>query len=209
MVNIFYKIAYHFFSPYFRFKRKKLFYRLFKINALTQLIDLGGEVFFWKNDKYFALPNITIVNIHSLREKLMGSMQWVVYDGFALPFKDKSFDICFCNSVFEHLGSWDKQVELAEEVRRIADKYFVQVPHKDSLINPHCPFPFFAFRCFPEKWKSFLRNIVFKEAKKTHGALLNSERFLTEDEFRVLFPYGKIVVEKFLWFSKSLIAYKT
>ncbi len=46
-----------------------------------------------------------------------------------LPFKDKSYDIVFSNSVIEHVGNLEKQKQFADEVQRVGKSYFIQTPY--------------------------------------------------------------------------------
>ncbi|MEM2045934.1 MAG: class I SAM-dependent methyltransferase, partial [Candidatus Bathyarchaeia archaeon] len=56
-------------------------------------------------------------------------VEWIIGDARCMPFKDKSFDVVFSNSVIEHVGNYDDQKMCAEEIRRVGKCYFVQTPN--------------------------------------------------------------------------------
>jgi ubiquinone/menaquinone biosynthesis C-methylase UbiE len=86
-------------------------------------------------------PDVTIVNL-DCRWSNSGNIRYVRCDGTMLPFSDGSFDLCYSNSVIEHVGDFDKMRLLASEIRRVAPSYFVQTPNRHFFIEPHfiCPF---------------------------------------------------------------------
>ena len=50
-------------------------------------------------------------------------------------FNDNEFDIVFSNSVIEHLYNYDNQRIMANEVQRIAKKYYIQCPNRYFIID--------------------------------------------------------------------------
>ena len=63
-------------------------------------------------------------------------------------FKDKSFDAVFSNSVIEHVGTFEDQKMMANEVIRVTNFYFIQTPNLYFPIEPHFLVPFFQFSSF-------------------------------------------------------------
>lgn len=61
------------------------------------------------------------------------------------PFKDKEFDICWCNAVLEHTGDRSRQKKFLKEVRRVAESSFVTTPNKYFTIEPHTRIPLLHF----------------------------------------------------------------
>ncbi len=98
---------------FFRTKRMKIFQETFLTHSRLTILDVGGGMFNWR-----LLPepplDLTIVNIHLPSAQDCG-VPWVVADGRHLPFRDHSFDIVFCNSVIEHLGTLENQKLFAKE----------------------------------------------------------------------------------------------
>ncbi|MGD1807352.1 methyltransferase domain-containing protein [Dapis sp. BLCC M126] len=80
---------------------------------------------------------MTIVNLYSSQLYLPENITWVVGNGKKLPFENMAFDLAFSNSVIEHLYNWESQLEFANEIQRIAPKYFVQTPSKIFPVETH------------------------------------------------------------------------
>jgi len=127
-------------------------------------------------------------------------------------FKDKSFDAVFSNSVIEHVGTFEDQKMMANEVIRVTNFYFIQTPNLYFPIEPHFLVPFFQF--FPLSLKVFLvKNFSLgwvEKEKNSENALntINSIRLLNYKEMNLLFPKSYIFREKFLGLTKSFFAYK-
>ena len=60
-------------------------------------------------------------------------------------FQDNEFDMCFSNSVIEHVGSAADQMSMAREVRRVAKGYFIQTPNAYFPLEPHFLIPGWQF----------------------------------------------------------------
>jgi hypothetical protein len=126
-------------------------------------------------------------------------------------FSNKEFDIVYSNSVIEHVGSYNDQRQLANEVMRVGKKYFIQTPNLYFLIEPHFVFPLFQFlpielrvwivTHFSTGWYGKIPDR--KQAKE----IVSSIRLLNKKDFLNLFPEGNIWEEKILGLTKSFIAY--
>lgn len=100
------------FLIYFRRQRLEFLYKLFSINESTNLLDVGGDLFFWELAKNlgFPVPQVTIVNLYSSSANLPENITWVIGNGKKLPFENMAFDLTFSNSVIEHLYDWKYQL---------------------------------------------------------------------------------------------------
>jgi len=72
------------------------------------------------------------------------NVRFVQGNGCALPFSDRAFDIAFSNSVIEHMCARDQE-RFAAELRRVADRYYVQTPNSFFWLEPHYQLPLFQF----------------------------------------------------------------
>ncbi|MFC1701446.1 class I SAM-dependent methyltransferase, partial [Pseudomonadota bacterium] len=115
----------------------------------VNIIDIGGTEEYWGIVPKDYLNNqkvrITIVNLpgNPLPEN-HDSFTFVHSDGCNLvEFENNSFHIAHSNSVIEHVGDWNRMIQFSNELKRVAQQYFVQTPNFWFPIEPHCMTPFF------------------------------------------------------------------
>lgn len=201
----------HSLSIYFRKKRFKLFLNILKNKTGNKILDIGGfanslEIF----DNNFTDNNdITILNIEKI-EVQSKTTKFILGDATnSNLFASKSFDIVHCNSVIEHLNTFELQKILSSNIQKWGNKYFVQTPNYYFPFEPHFLVPFFHF--FPSKFRVYLLTKFnlghFPREKDIKNAeiIVSSIRLLKYGELSFLFPEGKIIKEKFLFFTKSFI----
>jgi hypothetical protein len=199
--------AYRPFQRYFRTKRMRLFARLFGLSDRSKIIDVGGTRFNW--ELIDERPDVTMINIVG-EEWIDGRFRMVNYDGKKLPFADRTFDICYSNSVIEHVGDWNKVVKFAEELQRMAPAYYVQTPNRDFFVEPH--FIGILIHWFPFKlFRKLVRYLsiwgwMIKPTQDQVDEAIRDINLLTEKEMELLFPGAKIIRETFLGMTKSIIA---
>jgi len=184
----------------------------------VNVIDVGGTEKYWNIVPRQYLDehnvNITIVNLPATTmPKDHGPFKFVQADGCNLAnFDDRSFNIGHSNSVVEHVGDWERMVQFAQELSRVADKYFVQTPNYWFPIEPHCMTPFFHWLPKPIRiWLvSHFQLGHWRKAASIDEAvrIVESARLLNRKMFQELFKDGRILTERFFWLSKSFVAIK-
>ena len=191
---------------YFRRKRMRNFLRRMAVSDYTTIIDVGGTPFVWHLTN--CDPSVTIVNLKA-PWPIEGS-RVVLASGLTLPFGDCSFDVCFSNSVIEHVGDARARADFAWEVRRVARRYWVQTPNHRFPLETH-------FVCLFLHWLPFqmtrrlirhfsLWGWLTKPSRVDIDQALRTLALLDEREMRELFPDAMIIKERFLGMVKSLIA---
>lgn len=195
------------FLAYFRTKRMRKFWLCFRVTSQTRVLDVGGTLFNWS--LLPISPSLTICNISITKDERFVR---VVADGRYLPFKDKTFDIVYSNSVIEHIARERDRSLFAAEFGRVGQSYYVQTPNKIFPIEPHLLTPFVHY--LPKMiQKRLLKNFTiwglltrptWEECKK----FLKELKLLNENELQRLFPEAEIWHERFLGLSKSIIAVK-
>ncbi len=177
------------------------------------ILDVGGTQAFWKlvglinDDLKITLYNVSHFNVSY---PTLVSMAGDARD--MQEFKDKEFQIVFSNSVIEHVGSFAQQRQMADEVQRVGDRFYVQTPNRYFPLEPHFLFPFFQF--LPVSFRVFLVthfNLGWRGNIPDRQEALRAVqeiRLLTEKELKDLFPGAKIYKEKLLGLTKSFIVYK-
>jgi hypothetical protein len=191
------------------------FAREFALTPNTTILDVGGAPETW--DLLDLRPRVTLLNTPRTRDELAAARSWVAGDGRMLPFRDASFDIVFSNSVIEHVGDAESQRRFAAEVMRVGRAWWVQTPNRRFPVEQHLLTPFVHWmpkwmqralvprvtvwamlvRPSPDRRDFYLRHY------------LEEIRLLTAAELRALFPGARIIRERFLGWTKSLIATST
>ncbi len=192
---------------YFRSRRFRRFAHAFSISRETRVVDIGGTAYYW--DFFKPLPRIVIVNLtkpdHADRR-----FQWVVADARRLPFRDRTFDLAFANSVVEHIPGQENRVAFAAETERVSRGYYVQTPHRWFPIEPHLYTPFIHY--LPKSLqRPLLRNftvwgILHRPTPQGCDDFLRDIDLLTTPELQELFPNATIWKERAIGLLKSIAA---
>ncbi|MBD3168376.1 MAG: methyltransferase domain-containing protein [candidate division Zixibacteria bacterium] len=180
-----------------------------------RLLDVGGAVIFWEAMGFINEPGVDITLLNLDPYELRGdypNVNTVVGDGRDMKeFGENEFDIVTSNSVIEHVGDFDNQRRMANEIMRVGKRYFVQTPNVYFPVEPHVILPFAQF--YPLWFKIWLgKNFDLGPHKKTEDkqaimAFINSLRLLSKRELRQIFPDAEIWEEKVWGLTKSFIAY--
>jgi hypothetical protein len=204
------------FSNDLRRKRFELFQSLIgKISSSPiKILDVGGTEIFWRNMNFAGTGaqskyEITLLNIEPIPVNYP-NFKSVIGDARGMPeFGNGEFDVVFSNSVIEHVGSFSDQKKMADEIRRVGKKYFVQTPNFYFPIEPHFLFPFFQFlplgarATLINRWD--LGNTLRIPNKDEARAYVQSLQLLNHKQLKVLFPDAKIVREKLFGLTKSFM----
>lgn len=184
------------------------------VESPVRILDVGGTRSFWEM-MGFNKPHrveITLLNIEEQMELPLG-FTFLKGDARELSeLADNSYDIVFSNSVIEHVGPWPDQVKMANEIRRVGKRYFVQTPNRHFPLEPHFLFPFFQY--FP-LWLKVKLVMNFSlgwypkiNNRKNARQICQSIHLLTKSQVRDLFPEATIYRERLLGLTKSFIALK-
>jgi SAM-dependent methyltransferase len=179
-----------------------------------RILDVGGTQEFWETMNFVVLGEARITLLNLSRERTSGPM-FEAIEGDARDlsrFGEGSFDVVFSNSVIEHLGpDFSDQRRMADEIRRVGKRYFVQTPNRYFPIEPHFLTPWFQFwpvgvrvwavTHFSVGWYD---RIPDRSAAKRE---VESISLLSESQLRDLFPGSRIYKEKIGGLTKSLVAY--
>ena len=181
------------------------------------ILDVGGVRTYWN-----ILPEgfieahvrrIVLFNLASTEDSSPGEtiFEHVTGDACELPFGDNEFDLVHSNSVIEHVGHWSRMKLFAQEVRRVAPRYFVQTPSFWFPVEPHYVMPLVHWLPGPAKAATFrwIGTPRGGRARSRDEAMARVEAapvLLDFPSFRTLFPDAKMLRERVLLFTKSLIA---
>jgi hypothetical protein len=193
----------------FRRGRMRRFVQIMGVTEATSIIDLGGLPPVWS--LIDANPQVTMVNIGA-PEWSDGKLRMVSASGTDVPFPENAFDICFSNSVIEHVGGEVERRAFAGEVRRLARRYWVQTPNRRFFIEPHLLTAFLHWlpRGIERRLvrRLSLWGLITKPSLSEIDAFLGSIDLLDAADLQTLFPDAEIMRERFCWMVKSLVAIK-
>jgi hypothetical protein len=196
-----------------RRRRFELFLSLLQtLEGRVEILDIGGTQLFWDlmlgDDSHDIRVTLLNVDHQKVSSKRFISARG---DARAMPeFSSASFDVVFSNSVIEHVGSYEDQRQMANEISRIGRRFFVQTPNKRFPLEPHFLFPWFQY--LPLSARAWLVNRFdvgwYKRIPDVRAARAEVEsiQLLTKKKFGNLFPGARIQEEKIAGLTKSFVA---
>jgi hypothetical protein len=199
----------------FRKARVRKFAKLLEpANGELRILDVGGSAEFWLayRDELQRPAAITILNQNFGEQPRFPWITYVSGDARDLHmFANQQFDMCFSNSVIEHIDAAG-QFRMAKEIRRVARGYFVQTPNAYFPIEPHFLMPGWQF--MPVALRARLLQLRdWGWMKRTPDPLVAREAvesilLLTAAQLQRLFPDSRIYREKLGPFTKSITAWR-
>jgi hypothetical protein len=179
-----------------------------RLTPESRVLDVGGTLFNWN----FApvRPRLTFLNLGPRPSDLPPDIDYIEGDARQIQLPDGAFDVVYSNSVIEHLGTLVDQRRMANEVRRVGRRYFVQTPDRAFPIEPHFLTPGVHYLT-PALRRRVLRNftvwgLIVRPTSEQCADVVREIRLLSATELEGLFPDGVLLRERFAGLSKSLIA---
>lgn len=198
---------------------KTLIRRVHAAKGSVSILDAGGRETYWKGiDRTFLEDHnvhVTLVNLPcdlgSGGDRLFTHAAGDACELARYP--DHAFDIVHSNSVIEHVGNWHRVDAFAREARRVAPNLFVQTPYYWFPVEPHFIKPLHHWLPKPLRASMWMR---FRMGHRGRASDLGDAMRRLDDEpylldqrmLRFLFPDCRILKERFLGLTKSLIAYR-
>jgi hypothetical protein len=198
-----------------RRKRMQIFFELIAtFPEPVRILDVGGTVDLWRTSPMPGKLHVTLLNLTKSPTVGVENIISLVGDARKMPeFPDNSFDVCFSNSVIEHVGTLYDQIAMAKEIRRVSKAYFVQTPARNFPIEPHFLVP--GWQYLPIRLRAWMlqqRKVGWAE-KFSDPLLAQAEveqiRLLTRREMEMLFPDANIYEEKVGPFTKSIVVFSS
>ena len=201
-------------AAFYRKRRFALFKSLLDtVPKPYRILDVGGTPRFWQESGFGTDPSIhiTLLNV-SAYASLPATMESVAGVGQDLSrYADGSFEVVHSNSVLAYVGGQEARKQMAAEVHRVGQRYFVQTPNNRFFLDWRTAIPFFN-RLPVQTQASILARIrVGRRGRlpSLQAALdwVHQVDDISLQEFRELFSEAEIVSEKFLGLTKSFVAY--
>src|SRR6478752_6072410 len=182
------------------------------IEAL-RVLDLGGTAESWRRAPVRP-AHVTVLNLFEPGES---DDDWLLpvtgdavhaREALAGAGVDTGFDLVYSNSLLEHVGGHAQRRGLADEVRALAPRYWVQTPYRYFPVEPHWLFPGLQFLPLPLRVKAAQRwPLGWSQPEgRDNVAHVLSVELLTRTEMHFLFPDSEIAEERAAGLCKSLIA---
>lgn len=186
-------------------------------NGWVNLLDVGGKKGYWKIVPPEVLKrNKVRITILNLPCEISGDddelFKHVKGDACELAeYDDHSFHIIHSNSVLEHVGDWTRMRQFAGEVRRLAPWLFIQTPYFWFPMEPHYMTPIFHWLPRPIQVSLIMRSTLGNRGKASDLAdalskVEDAPQLVDQRTFKLLFPDCRLVKERFLLLTKSLVA---
>jgi ubiquinone/menaquinone biosynthesis C-methylase UbiE len=197
----------------FRKARMAKFLKTIAPQPSDTILDVACTDFNWNLIEYQS--NVVLLNIHEPEKKgqqIPSNFSSVIGDGTDLQYNDREFDICFSNSVIEHVGSLENQQKFAREVCRVGKKIWIQTPAKSFFFEPHFITPFIHW--FPKNYQKKLARYftlwgwIARPSQEYIDDFVEQTRLMTYEELNDIFPDCIIQKEKFLFLTKSYLIIK-
>ncbi|MDR0538033.1 MAG: class I SAM-dependent methyltransferase [Tannerellaceae bacterium] len=193
---------------------KQLITEYFIKYGKVNIIDIGGTKLYWNIiPESFLIENkvkIALVNLPSNQPLPENDDIFSFHNGDGCNltnFTDKSFHIAHSNSVIEHVGNDENRIKFANEIKRVAETYYLQTPNFWFPVEPHFVTPFFHWLPVSVRiWLLLHFNLGwFLKAtdKKQAQSHIDGHRLLSKRELLALFPNTVLHREWFILFIKS------
>ena len=180
-----------------RRRRFERFLRTIRPEPDERLVDIGcGSS--WSLAELAPAARVTGVDLVYRGGFDAEHQAFVSADACDLPFAAGAFEIAYSNSLIEHIGPARRR-RFADELRRVAGRYWVQTPNRWFPIEPHALLP--GVQLLPvglrrRAWRLSPRQVPYED----------SLELLDRDELSHLFDDGLILEERVGPLTKSLIA---
>ena len=184
------------------------------VDRPLSILDVGGTQQFWDimGRQHLEGAQVTLLNL-AAPPVSANNFESVAGDARDLGrYETSSFDVVFSNSVIEHLGpDFADQQRMADEIKRVGKRYFVQTPNRYFPLEPHFLVPGFQF--MPLELRVWLvshfnvgwyRRIPDRAEARSE---VESISLLTRRDLRRLFPRARIYRERLMGLTKSFVAY--
>lgn len=197
--------------------------RLGGIKRPVRVVDLGGTRGMWDRWGFSASDGllITLANNHEYdrvgRDEKVEDAGYFMRENVDIRSLDPSyyerFDLVFSNSMLEHLYDRKHQQLVARSIVACGKPYFIQVPNRNSIVDPHFPHPLVPFfGAWPRSLQaralclSGLRG--GKRMPSVESALKRLENYvpLARSDLTDLFPNARIYTERLAGIPMSLVA---
>ena len=199
-----------------RTRKLETFNKTLRPTAQMKVLDVGAEINpngdrgLQLIDSYPWKKNITAVNISPEHVEVIRhrypEINAVVADACELPWPNKYFDIVYSNAVIEHVGDFDRQQKMINEIMRVGKQWFVATPNRWYPFEFHLRLPLVTW--LPgDAYLSISKMIRYDHALKkyTFGNDKAKFRLMTLRELKSCFKDSRIIKQRITFMAEVLI----
>jgi len=200
-----------------RERKFKLFRELMHPEPSQRILDVGAQVeprahqghqfidhYPWK--EALSAVNISPDHVRAIKERYP-AIDARVGDARQIPWPDKYFDIVWSNAVIEHVGRFEDQKQMAREIMRVGQSWFVTTPNRWYPYEFHLRLPLVTWL----PWHGYAqcgRLVGYDHVRQKYAWGAGSEyiRLLSATELARCFPGSRIIKQRVTFMPETLIA---
>ncbi|MBD2021138.1 class I SAM-dependent methyltransferase [Leptolyngbya sp. FACHB-36] len=173
-----------------------------------RILDVGGVPWssFCSDLTHCEVTYLNVVDSEKIAPRLKPNQRYIQADARDIPIASSQFDLVFSNSVIEHVGDFESQMQVANEVRRVGNAYWIQTPYKHFPIEPHYNFPLCQY--FPRSMQHWVYKSWRYSWYKKYSLPYEEIFLLDKRQMQQLFPDAQFYYERVGFLTKSITAIK-
>ncbi len=177
------------------------------------VLDLGGVPEAWRASpvRPAALTVVNLIELSGGAADADVEVRTADACQAAELFVGRHFDLVYSNSLIEHVGGHARRQQLADAVRTLGARHWVQTPYRYFPVEPHWWFP--AFQFLPVRARAEIARHWSLGPRTSRGESVasavrsvQSVELLSVTEMASYFPTSTIRREHLAGMTKSLIA---
>jgi hypothetical protein len=194
-----------------RFKMEML-ERHLPMQGSERILDIGSEVDSQSQQILDRFPGASVTAANLRPEHLQTiraaypRVRTVLADARDLPFQNQEFDLVYSNAVIEHVGDHADQRRMADEVRRVGQRWFVTTPNRWYPFEFHARMPFLSWLP-PRLLHRIARVWAYHHVERRYrsGNDYSDVHLLTARQLGRLFPDSLVLKPRVTFWPETLV----
>lgn len=187
--------------------------RYVPLDGSERVLDIGSQVDLQSRQILERFPDqsrITAINVleehlDAIRTAYPG-VRTMLADARQLPFPDRSFYFVYSNAVIEHVGDFEAQRRMADEVRRVGKRWFLTTPNRWYPFEFHARMPLISW--LPPRWMHKTARLwAYNHVRRRYqpGNDSSDVHLLTRRQLQRLFPDSLVLLPRVTFWPETLV----